>query len=154
MLLDVHRRQRQDLGPLLLPQLCRDDSADPRPDRLARFVDQHAGVVVKLDHAAVWPLPLLRRPHDHRVSHVSSPDLVRRADGDAVASLGAKVALLLHDYHDAVTCHLLATITHSSLLHSPHTDFGGPLRAQDVDALDYGSARVVDAVYEGLDCGA
>lgn len=30
------------------------------------------------------------------------------------------------------------------------TDFGGALRAQDVDALDDGSAGVVDAVDEGL----
>jgi hypothetical protein len=34
-----------------------------------------------------------------------------------------------------------------------HTNFRRSLRSQDVDALDYGSARVVDAVDEGLEMG-
>ena len=103
-LLDVHRRQRQDLRPLLLPQLCRHNTADSRPNGLAGLVDQHAGVVVKLDHAAVRSLPLLRCAHDDCVADVSAPHFVCCADGHAVAGLGAEVALLLDDNYDAVAC--------------------------------------------------
>jgi hypothetical protein len=76
-LLYVHGRQRQDLGPLLLPQLRRHHAADSRPNGLA---------------------------HDDGVTHVSSPYFVRGADGYAVARLGAEVALLLDDYDDAIAC--------------------------------------------------
>lgn len=103
-LLYVHGRQRQDLGPLLLPQLRRHHAADSRPNGLARLVDEHAGVVVELDDAAVRALPLLRCAHDDGVTHVSSPYFVRGADGYAVARLGAEVALLLDDYDDAIAC--------------------------------------------------
>lgn len=100
----MHRRQRQDLGPLLLSELARDDAAHSRSDGLAGLVDEHAGVVVELDHAAVGPLPLLRCPHHDGVSHISSSDLVRCADGHAVAGLGAEVALLLDNHHHAIAC--------------------------------------------------
>lgn len=100
--LDVHGRQRQDLRPLLLPQFCCHDAADSRPNGLAGLVDQHAGVVVELDHATVRSLPLLRCAHDDCVADISSPHFVGGADGHAVAGLGSKVALLLNDYDDAV----------------------------------------------------
>ena len=36
------------------------------------------------------------------MSHIATSDLVRCADGYAVAGLGAKIALLLDDYYDAI----------------------------------------------------
>ena len=101
-LLDMHGCQGQNLRPLLLPQLRRHNTADSRPNGLAGLVDQHAGVVVKLDHAAVRSLPLLRCAHDDCVADVSSSYFVCCADGHAVARLRAEVALLLDDYDDAV----------------------------------------------------
>jgi hypothetical protein len=107
--LNVHGRQRQDLGPLHLFQLRGDDTADSGTDGLAGLVDQDAGVVVKLDDAAVWALPLLCGAHDHGVPDVSATDLVGGTDGDAVARLGAKVALLLDNNDYAVACSVLTT---------------------------------------------
>jgi hypothetical protein len=151
----MHRRQRQDLGPLHLSQFGGHDTADSGSNRLAGLVDEDAGIVVELDHAPVWPLPLLRCAHYHGMSYIASTDLVRCADGNAVAGLGAKVALLLDDYHYAIAYRLLTTVTpRDPPVHRPHTDFGGSLRSQDIDALDYGGARIVDAVDEGLDCDA
>ena len=100
----MHGRQRQDLGPLLLPQLRRHDAADSRPNGLAGLVDEDASIIVELDDAAVRALPLLRGAHDDGVAHISSPDFVRGADGYAVARLRAEVALLLDDDDDAVAC--------------------------------------------------
>lgn len=101
---DVHGCQRQNLGPLLLPQLGGHNAADSRPNGLAGLVDEHAGVVIELDHATVRSLPLLRCAHNNGVSDVSSSYLVRCADGHAVARLGAEVALLLDDNDDSVAC--------------------------------------------------
>lgn len=151
----MHGRQRENLGPLHLSQLGRDDTADSRADGLAGLVDEHAGVVVELDHAAVRPLPLLRCADYDGVSYIASSDLIRGADGDAVAGFGAKVSLFLDDYHYAIAWQLLITVARVHARHALlHTDFRGALRSQDVDALDYGGARVVDAVYEGLYCAA
>ena len=102
--LQMHRRQAQNLTPLLAPQLVRHDPVQPAPDRLAALVDQHAGVVVELHDAAVRPRVFLRRPHDHRVPDVAAADFVRGADGygAAGAGFGAEVALLLDDDDDAV----------------------------------------------------
>jgi hypothetical protein len=108
--LDVHGRQRQNLGPLLLPQLGSDDAADSGADGLAGLVDQDAGIVVELDDAAIGALPLLGGAHDDGVSDVSATDLVGGADGDAVARLRAKVALLLDNNDYAVACSVLTTV--------------------------------------------
>ena len=105
--LDVHRRQRQDLGPLHLLELGGDDTADAGANGLAGLVDEDAGVVVELDDAAVGALPLLCGAHDDGVPDVSAADLVGGADGDAVARLGAEVALLLDNNDYAVACSVL-----------------------------------------------
>jgi hypothetical protein len=108
--LDVHGCQRQNLGPLHLLQLGGDDTADSGADGLAGLVDEDAGVVVELDDATVWALPLLCGAHDDSVPDVSAADLVGGADGDAVARLGAKVALLLDNNDYAVACSVLTTV--------------------------------------------
>jgi hypothetical protein len=69
-------------------------------------------------------------------------------DGHAVAGFRAEVALLLDDNYYAIACAVSANA--ARIFVTPHTDFGGPLRAQDVDALDDGGARVVDTVHECL----
>jgi hypothetical protein len=96
------------------------------------------------------------------MSHIATSDLVRCADGHAVAGLGAEVALLLNDYYDAIawgmSVHgLLPFLLLRLDMVVPYgickrTDFRSALRSQDIDALDYGGARVVDAIDEGLDC--
>jgi hypothetical protein len=83
------------------------------------------------------------------VPHIASPYFVRCADGHAVAGFRAEVALLLDDNYYAIACAVSANAARNFV--TPHTDFGGPLRAQDVDALDDGGARVVDTVHECLD---
>lgn len=74
--LRVHGRHAQDLGPLLPPQLGAHHAADSRPDGVPRLVDQHTGIVVKLDHAAIGPLRAVSRPYDDSMPDVSSLDLV------------------------------------------------------------------------------
>jgi hypothetical protein len=101
--LHMHRRQRQYLRPLLPLELRRHDAANSRPNRLSRLIDQHAGIIVELDHTPVRSLPLLRRAHYDCMPYVASSDLVRGADGDGGA-LGAEVSLLLHDYYYTVAC--------------------------------------------------
>ena len=54
------------------------------------------------------------------MSYISSSDLVRCADGDAVAGFGTKVSLLLDDYDYAITCLLLTTTAPSSSMHTAH----------------------------------
>lgn len=104
--LQMHRRQTQNLTPLLAPQLLADDAAQATADGLAALVDQHAGVVVELDHAAVRARVLLRGAHDDGVPDVAAAHFVGGADADAAAGpgLGAEVALLLHHHDDAVAC--------------------------------------------------
>jgi hypothetical protein len=67
------------------------------------------------------------------VPHISSSDLVRRADTNASTRLGAEISLLLDDYDDAIA------------------DFGGSLRPQDIDAFDYSCSGIVDAIDPGLE---
>src|SRR5215207_3822033 len=48
-------RQRHDLHVLLVAQLARDRTEDTRRARLALLVDDHDGVLIELDVAAVLP---------------------------------------------------------------------------------------------------
>jgi hypothetical protein len=132
MPLYVHRRQRQNFGPLLLPQFRRNNTTDSGSNRFSSLIDQHTGVIVKLDHTAIRSLPLLCCPYYNRVSYISSPYFVRCADGNAVTGFGTEISLFLYDYYYAVA------------------NFRGAFRSQDVDAFNYGGTGVVDAIYEGL----
>ncbi len=100
----MRRRQRPNLGPLLVPKLRPDDTVQPGPNRLAGLVDEHAGVVVEAHDAAVWPLVLLRRAHHAHLPRVAASDLVGSGRRHAAAgtALGAKRALLLDDDNDAI----------------------------------------------------
>lgn len=127
----MHRRHTQNLGPLLLAQLRADHTIDTGPDGLARLVDEHAGIVVKLDHGPVLALGAVPRAHHHGVPDVAAFHLVgRRGRRHALTGGGA---LLLHDADDAVA------------------DAGVALLPCDLGAFDEGGAGVVDAVEDCLD---
>jgi len=96
----VHRRHAQNLAPLLPPQLRTHDAVDPRADGVPGLVDQHAGVVVKLDDAPVAALRGVLGPHHHGVPDVASLDLV--AGRHAGQSVGLAASLLLDDDDDSV----------------------------------------------------
>src|SRR6266850_4138647 len=61
------RCQRDDLHEPALPQLAGDRAEDAGADRLALIVDEHGGIPVEADVAAVAAALLLARPHDHRL---------------------------------------------------------------------------------------
>src|SRR6185503_9527037 len=64
-------RERDDLHVLLLAQLAGDRAEDTRRPRLARIIDDHHGVLVEADVAAVLPPRLLHRAHDDRLRDVA-----------------------------------------------------------------------------------
>lgn len=128
----VHGGHGQDLAPLLAPQLLADDTVDTTANRVTRLVDQHAGVVVEPDHAAVLTADGVLSANDHGLTHVTTLDL-----GGGRQAHHARVgcaALLLHDHDNAVA------------------DGRVPLLADDHGALDDGGARVVDARKHALIC--
>src|SRR6266849_1784036 len=98
------RSQRNNLRELLLAQFARHRAENTRPDRLARIVDQHRGVVVKPDVRAILAPPLFPHPHHHRLHYASLFDLAfrcrflyRGGDDVAEASLQSRVAAHRHD---------------------------------------------------------
>lgn len=97
----MHRCQTQDLRPLVIPQLLSHHAIQPRPNRLASLIYEHARIVIEIHHAAVGSLGFLRGAHHHCVSDVASSDFVCGGDGDGGA-FGAEVALFLHDDDYAV----------------------------------------------------
>src|SRR5919106_6072814 len=72
------RRQRDDLHEPLGAQLPGHRAEDPGADRLALGIDQHRGVAVEADGAAVRPVNLLGGAHDHRAMHVALLDPAAR----------------------------------------------------------------------------
>jgi hypothetical protein len=154
--LQMHRRQTQNLTPLLPPQLLAHKTRESTPNRLPALVDQHASVVVEFHHAAVGARVLLSRPHDDCVSDVAAADFVGGADGDAAAGsgFGAEVALFLHDDDDAVAwIEELGEFEYVKGCGGEmgRTNFGGAVHLQDVDAFGDGGARVVDDIEHGLE---
>src|SRR5688572_7930832 len=63
-------RERHDLHVLLVAQLARHRTEDTRRSWLALLVDDHDGVLVEPDVAAVLPARLLDRAHHHRARDV------------------------------------------------------------------------------------
>src|SRR6476620_634529 len=64
-------RERDDLHVLLLAQLTGDRAEDTNHPRLDRIIDDHDGVLVEADVAAVLPPRLLHRAHDDRLRDVA-----------------------------------------------------------------------------------
>src|SRR5690606_3859252 len=52
-------------------QLAHDGAEDTRADRLFVLVDEHGGIGVEADHAAVGTTHVLPGAHDHRAVHVA-----------------------------------------------------------------------------------
>src|SRR6185437_14016884 len=113
--------ERHDLHELARAQLARDRPEDARADRLALLGDQHRGVAVEADRAAVRPADLLGRAHDHRLMHV------------ALLDAAARDRLLDRDDDDVA--------------HSGRLALGA---AQHLDALDAPRARIVGHIEIGL----
>src|SRR6476620_4876068 len=63
---DDLRGQRHDLHVFLVAQLAGNRAEDTRRARLALLVDDHHGVLVELDVAAILAARLLHRAHHHR----------------------------------------------------------------------------------------
>src|SRR5262245_23938533 len=72
------RRERDDLHVVLGAQLARNRSEDAGADRLFLVVDEHGGVLVEADHAAVRPANVLGGAHHHRLHHVALLDAAAR----------------------------------------------------------------------------
>lgn len=83
--LKVHRCKRQDLTPLVIPQLRSHNTVQSASDRLPTLVDEHTSIVVKAHNAAIRPLVLFLCPDHDRMSDISSSHLVRCRDGDRAA---------------------------------------------------------------------
>src|SRR5688572_9641274 len=113
-LLDHFRGQGDDLHDLLLAQLARDGSEDAGSLGLLVVVDQHHGVVVEPDVAAILAAAFLDRAHHDGLGHVT---LLHGGSGDRV--------LHRHD-HDV-----------------PHPAVAPAGATQDLDALRPSRARVV-----------
>src|SRR5947208_16559043 len=79
------RCQRDDLHELLVAQLATDRSEDAGAARLVVRLDQHRGVLVEPDVAAVRPPLLLGGADDDRLDDVA---LLHRATGDGVLDRG------------------------------------------------------------------
>ena len=115
--------QTNDLPPSLHSQICTDDPTDTRAQHLALVVEEHSGVVVEPDKAAVWPADGLARADDDSAADVALADLGCRSRG-----LAGDGASAFDDTDDLVTDAAPAVV-----------DF----LLQDVDALDEDGPRVV-----------
>src|SRR5690606_10164954 len=82
-----------DLHEALLPQLAADRPEDAGAARVVVILDEHRGVLVELDVAAVGAAPLLGGAHDHGAHDLTALDvaaghgLLDRPDDD-VADAG------------------------------------------------------------------
>ena len=115
--------QTDDLPPSLHSQVCTDDPTDTRAQHLALVVEEHSGVVVEPDEAAVWPADGLARADDDSAADVALADLGR--GGRGLARDGASA---FDDTDDLVADAAPAVV-----------DF----LLEDVDALDEECPRVV-----------
>ena len=116
--------QTDDLPPSLHPQVCTDDPTDTRAQHLALVVEEHSGVVVEPDKAAVWPADGLARADDDSAADVALADPGRRGRG-----LARDGASAFDDTDDLVADAAPAVVD---------------LLLEDVDALDEEGAGVVD----------
>ena len=115
--------QTDDLPPALHAQICTDDATYARTQHLALVVEEHSGIVVEPDKAAVWPADGLARADDDSAADVALADLGRGGRG-----LARDWASAFDDTDDLVADAAPAVV-----------DF----LLQDVDALDEDGPRVV-----------
>src|SRR6516225_434080 len=100
------RGQRHDPHEPTRPQLAGDRTENARADRLALMGDQHSGIAVEADRAAIGAADLLRRAHDDRTMHVALLNaatrdrLLNRNDNDVTNRCG--LALGSAQYFDAL----------------------------------------------------
>src|ERR1700733_2921540 len=70
--------ERHDLGELPPAQLAHHRAEDARADRLHLLGDQHRGIAVEADRAAIAAPHRKRRAHDHRLVHIALLHLAAR----------------------------------------------------------------------------
>lgn len=77
-------------------------TAQPRPQRIPRFVDKYTRIIVEADIAPVRPTILLLRADHDSMTHVAAADL----DGSLCScrEVLAEGALFLDHDHDLVAC--------------------------------------------------
>src|SRR5882672_10205234 len=68
---DHLRSQADDAHEALVAQLAADRAEDARPTRLELIVDEHRGVLVEADVAAVWTALLLLRAHNDATDDIA-----------------------------------------------------------------------------------
>jgi hypothetical protein len=155
-LLYVQGCQRQNLGPLLVPQFGSDDTGQTGPDRITIFVDQDASVVIKLDQATIFPALLFSGSDNDGMPHISSSHFVGDACAGRPRAFGTKGALFLDDNDDSVTysataldsnpcCGEVCSPELTDVCCRPFTSL-----PHDCYTFDDCSARVVDAVKHRL----
>jgi hypothetical protein len=98
IMLYMQRCQRQDLGPLSIPQLSSNHTRQSGTDRIAVLVDEDAGIVVEFDETAVFSLLFLSCSHNDCVSDIPSPYFVLDADRTSLAFTKAPLLLHHNDY--------------------------------------------------------
>jgi len=97
----LHGCHAENLAPLFLLQLLTHDAVDAGADGITRLVDQHAGIVVEPNDAAISSLDGLPGPDNDGVPDITTLDLGTRSTGHA---LGTSTTLLLHNNDDPVAC--------------------------------------------------
>src|SRR5690242_18802352 len=86
--------ERNNLHEAALAQLAGHRPEHARADRLALVVDQHRGVAIEADVAAVLAALLLAHPHDHRLHHLALLDVAfRRRLLDVGCDDGAEIGV-------------------------------------------------------------
>ena len=108
--------QTDNLAPTLHAQVCADDPTNTRAQHLALVVQQHGGIIVEPDEAAIWPADSLPCAHDDSTADVALADL--GGGGRCLARDGPGT---LHDADNLVADATPAVVD---------------LLLQDVDALD------------------
>src|SRR3954470_6776828 len=131
-------RERDDLHVLLLAELAGHRAEDTRRPRLARIIDDHHGVLVEADVAAVLPPRLLHRAHDDRLGDVALlhrpvRERVLHGHDDDVAEAGIAPACAAEDADDErrLGARVVRDLHHRFLL-----DHGRSPLACAVDDLD------------------
>src|SRR5215207_1471083 len=142
---DDLRRQRHDLHVLLVAELAGHRTEDARRARLALLVDDHDGILVEADVAAILSPRLLHRAHHHRAGdlrllHRTVRQRVLDRDDHEIAEAGiAPPRSAKHTDHErAFGARIVRHLDHRFLL-----DHGVTLLACSVDDLDHAPPLVL-----------
>lgn len=74
-------RQTKHLTPPPPPKLSRNSPTNPRPQGFLPIVQEHTGIIVEANHAAIGTLQLLLCANHDGVPHIAAADLGRGRGG-------------------------------------------------------------------------